>query len=502
MIIGVIITLLWGSFLVYLNTSYQSQNEQFIIARNDLLINAQSNVVTMYEKFSGFIYSAIIDKPEILEIMRASKYASDSECEDLRTSLNQQLSEVYDVALKYEFRQLHFHTHDGMSFYRFHSPDKYGDDLTGVRDSIRIVSTLNEYVFGFEEGRIFNGYRFVYPLFYESEYVGSVEISISMSSVVKLLSSIYPNNDVGFILNRSVMENTVFDEEQSRYFISYLSEDYVSDREVFESIKQNANSLKMYKDDAFMDKLKQIAQEDLNKGTSFYKSILFEGDIYLVQYNALTNVVGKSVAYTFMIGKSQELEKLLDYRNILIFILTIAYALLWGGLFALDRHRKKINNMAMRDHLTQCYNRHFFFEFAYKELAKSERNGFPMAFAIFDVDFFKRVNDVYGHSVGDLVLKEIPRVVEKSIRVGDIFARYGGEEFVLLMPNTSLENALTVAERIRKNMASHSFPIVSHITISIGIAVRLEDETIDKCIERADANMYKAKEKGRNRVEH
>jgi len=163
-----------------------------------------------------------------------------------------------------------------------------------------------------------------------------------------------------------------------------------------------------------------------------------------------------------------------------------------------------LHKQATEDPLTECFNRRHFFSLAVKELARSENENLNMSIIMFDFDFFKVINDTYGHGVGDIVLVEQSRRIRNTLRPSDIFARYGGEEFVILLPQTSLENAKSTAERIRKNVSE---PIIAKdieltSTISFGVTCKEIDESIsiDKLLDRADKALYTAKNNGRNSV--
>ncbi|WP_204665113.1 diguanylate cyclase [Fusibacter tunisiensis] len=169
-------------------------------------------------------------------------------------------------------------------------------------------------------------------------------------------------------------------------------------------------------------------------------------------------------------------------------------------LVTLNRIRKDFMELALRDQLTGIYNRLSFFEFAEKEVAKCKRTKKPMHLLMFDIDFFKKVNDTFGHAKGDLVLREISGLVQSSIRSYDILGRYGGEEFMVLMPDIDCENAKDVAERIRLEIECHEFEGVGRVTVSIGLAQYTSPESIESLIDRADQALYVAKETGRNRV--
>lgn len=151
------------------------------------------------------------------------------------------------------------------------------------------------------------------------------------------------------------------------------------------------------------------------------------------------------------------------------------------------------------DPLTGLYNRQYFFDCA----RSCGGTGQTVHFSILmlDLDRFKSINDEYGHPVGDRVLKSASAVIQNFMRQGDICARYGGEEFICLLPETAIDGARIVAERIRRGIEEHD-PIEGEfqLSVSIGIAGHQPDETLESLIERADRALYQAKAEGRNRV--
>jgi diguanylate cyclase (GGDEF)-like protein len=162
--------------------------------------------------------------------------------------------------------------------------------------------------------------------------------------------------------------------------------------------------------------------------------------------------------------------------------------------------------MSVRDSLTEAYNHRYFQETLYRELTRHERSGQPLAVAMVDIDDFKKINDRFGHPVGDIVLKGLVQELLKGVREMDTVARYGGEEFALILPETTPEKALVVADRLRSRVAARHFltPDVSHplsVTISIGLACFPEDANSKRAlIERADQALYQAKRTGKNCV--
>ena len=178
---------------------------------------------------------------------------------------------------------------------------------------------------------------------------------------------------------------------------------------------------------------------------------------------------------------------------------SLSAALLMARLLA------QLETYAFTDSLTRLKNRRSFQNTLLQQTTTSRRYGQTLALAYLDIDFFKRVNDTYGHSAGDDILRAAARRLQAAVRKDvDICARYGGEEFVVLFPHTTLAGAKAFAERIRHMFSDRAFDIDGRlipITCSIGIAEYEACETPERFVERADAAMYRAKQSGRNRVE-
>lgn len=169
-------------------------------------------------------------------------------------------------------------------------------------------------------------------------------------------------------------------------------------------------------------------------------------------------------------------------------------------LMAAERLHTEVAYLASHDSLTNALTRRNLNEVCSIELERSQRHGHSLALLIMDLDHFKAINDTHGHQRGDRVLVDFVAKVNTLLRRPDQLARFGGEEFVALLPETSLAEALSVAERIRA--AWESFSQAPACTVSIGVTTnRMANDTVDTLISRADTAMYQAKTKGRNRVE-
>jgi len=165
--------------------------------------------------------------------------------------------------------------------------------------------------------------------------------------------------------------------------------------------------------------------------------------------------------------------------------------------------KNKLRDLSMHDHLTGIFNRRAVLDRLSEEITRAERENYPIFIAMLDIDFFKKVNDTYGHGAGDAVLKEFVNRVLATVRGYDILGRYGGEEFLLLLIKPSHATAEMVFERVRSAVGSE--PIIYEgesleITVSMGGAKRWTGEKVEAFIERADKALYRAKEEGRNRV--
>jgi two-component system cell cycle response regulator len=175
-----------------------------------------------------------------------------------------------------------------------------------------------------------------------------------------------------------------------------------------------------------------------------------------------------------------------------------------SGADAEAKYHEEIYRMTIVDGLTQIHNKRALFEALEKELMRARRYERDLSLLMFDIDFFKRINDQYGHLAGDHVLRELARVVQERIRREEVFARYGGEEFVILLPETPLPGAAALAENLRARVANHAFVFQGEripVTVSIGTALLGEnDKVAADLIQRADEKLYEAKRGGRNRV--
>jgi two-component system, cell cycle response regulator len=168
-------------------------------------------------------------------------------------------------------------------------------------------------------------------------------------------------------------------------------------------------------------------------------------------------------------------------------------------------YHEEIYRMTILDGLTGIHNKRYFLEFVDRELAGAKRHGHALSLVMFDIDYFKKVNDEHGHLAGDQVLKDLSGRLRSRMRREDLFARYGGEEFACVLASTGLDGAVIFAEHVRNLMAErpvmwNGTPI--QVTVSLGVACAYNEMTLDPptLIKRADDNLYVAKRNGRDQV--
>lgn len=218
-------------------------------------------------------------------------------------------------------------------------------------------------------------------------------------------------------------------------------------------------------------------------------------DIPVIMVTAKTD--GADVKKALELGAFDYIKKPMDETEVIARV---------QSALRFKQYQDKLKEMAMRDGLTGVYNHALLVELLEKELAKHERLGEDICFAMVDIDYFKRVNDSFGHVVGDIILRDLSKILTQSVRKGDIIGRYGGEEFGIVFPEIDETSVYQICDRIRQNVEDNYFHAegrVVHVTVSIGICYKNAGEYLNcsEFVRRADEALYKAKRNGRNRVE-
>jgi len=169
-----------------------------------------------------------------------------------------------------------------------------------------------------------------------------------------------------------------------------------------------------------------------------------------------------------------------------------------------SRKLEELKNLTIRDDLTGLFNSRQFYSHISQEVDRSNRYFRPLSLILMDIDNFKLLNDTYGHLFGDKILSGMGDIIKSAIRMQDTAYRYAGDEFTIILPETELEMAIAVAERVRQAIENEtqvlSDPRPLKVTVSIGVVEYLTDEEIKSFVHRADSAMYASKKKGRNSI--
>jgi len=162
--------------------------------------------------------------------------------------------------------------------------------------------------------------------------------------------------------------------------------------------------------------------------------------------------------------------------------------------------KEEIKRLSEEDYLTKLYNRRIIQEIIEKEIIRSNRYDSAFAIILMDIDDFKIINDTFGHNNGDKVLVQFSNTLKHTIREADIAGRWGGEEFLVICPETNIDGAISLAEKLRANIENSEFENAAHLTASFGVAGIRHGDNVKSLIQRADNFLYSAKEAGKNNV--
>ncbi len=223
----------------------------------------------------------------------------------------------------------------------------------------------------------------------------------------------------------------------------------------------------------------------------------FLKDIPIIFITALTDSL--SIARAFKVGGVDFISKPFNPTELLARVNT--HLSLQKRTNELKEALRRENILATTDSLTGIYNRMKFDTLLEEQIKIAKRYNEPLSVIFFDIDHFKKINDTYGHKIGDKVLIKLAKLIKSSIRSCDVFARWGGEEFIIYLPKTPLKESIEIAEKLKVIVSKHPFGEVEKITCSFGVSTLEEGDTQDSLLLRVDKALYNAKENGRNRVE-
>jgi len=496
--VGIILYVVLMAIIGYFYVDrYEREKSLYLQNRLDTTDVQIESIKLAYDTIAKTTFETAINTPYIAGVIAKAAKGDEKIQKTARQELYSHLLGLYTSLEEHNVRQLHFHLPGSISFLRFHRPGKFGDSLQGVRPAIDAVNRDHRSVDGFEEGRIFNGFRHVFPLFHKGEFIGTVELSYSFDAIKELAQKLYPAR-YEMLLKKSLIDEKVFKEEKFNYLPSKLSPLYVVD-----------NHLRKTYDPVFSDMifegLNKLASAEFEPSESKHSIIpvVYQDKGYLIWFDPLESFEHKSVGYIVAYIKDQHLVELRDEFKLILWLIALLVALVTAAIVFFvyrirTQHYLLVKN-ANTDRLTQIANRAFMILQLDYMIKSSRRSGLPLSVVFFDIDHFKMINDTYGHRAGDHALVELSSLMSIRLRESDVIGRWGGEEFVIILPHTALNEAIVLADKLRLMIASHRFEH-GKMSCSFGIAQMIDEDTEETLIHRADAMLYVAKENGRNQV--
>ena len=397
---------------------------------------------------------------------------------------------------------MHFHTKDSRSFLRLHKPEKFGDDLSGFRYILNNVNTLKTKQIGMEVGRYGIYYRTALPVFnLEGKHIGSFEFGIDVNYIFRLFNETYGFESI-LLLHKDIF-NTIYKDDTDLNSRKFSDEYYLVTPP---SNKYNLDSsLKMFEllKPSILNSEYSLVEYDDTSNLIFrvttLRSILDQeiGEILFIKnLNFFTDKVKTIRNITIALGLTLLLLSFYFLRKIFKGFTTTLYAY----QDKIEIKNRTLNRLINIDHLTKINNRKSIETILRKEFNRAKRYDHPLSLIMIDIDDFKKINDTYGHNAGDKVLKDFAKIVSSTIRESDYLGRWGGEEFILVATETTIDDAMLLAEKIRKQVSEFSFLSSEKVRCSIGIAQLEDQKDSDLFVNHADLAMYEAKNHGKDKV--
>lgn len=390
---------------------YSQRKSNYSAEKITRLERQYSAVFSSYRLVAQTVFDEVINQPDILSLMAEAHAGEEAQKGAGRGKLFARLQPSYQRLAEKNFRQLHIHFPDGTSFLRFHRPGKYGDVVTDIRPTIRIVNTKKHAAEGFEEGRTFNGLRYVFPLFSGGKHVGSVEIGVSVNAIRHGLAKLFAQ-DYALILDRNVVENTAFKDEMWKFRPSEFSSAYVYEISDYDPILTTEfNTIVPEVKIALNNAIRSEVASRLERQEPVSVGAEASGKDYEVTFIPIANVEDKRVAYLISYVEGSGFAYLRDDLIVLLGISTLFIASLFAFVFIRDRSRRLIQ---MQERRTQEKNR---------QLQNITNNMGEALYVVNAEDFITFANPAFERLVGrrldELVQKRITGLIDFRQRLGD-----------------------------------------------------------------------------------
>ena len=315
--------------------TWQKREQEIYARHSSVLKTTYDTTIHLYRTYAETLYEEVINRPATLEIMEEAYAAPPVQQTILRGRLYRLLYPPYNRLIRRNLRQLHFHFPDNTSFIRFHRLEKYGDSLTDIRESVRLVNLHHDPIFGFENGRIFCGFRNVFPLHNKGKHVGSVETSVSFHAVRKSMQDASPRHDFLFLQKEEIVMAKAFPSEREIYTPVEIAPGYVVEDLRMLGLDVENPVFPLARRLTPLLRSNQRVQDNIEKEASFTTLVKDQGKSYLVTGFPIRNIKNEQVAYIISFETNDEITTLWTTFRYLILIQT--FLLLGLGFFIWKR---------------------------------------------------------------------------------------------------------------------------------------------------------------------
>jgi len=344
---GIVLIFFSGLSFVLLNYEKEQKIEEHLQMKTKQYLQ---NYHTLYGEqitLSEVVFRTVVNTEIVKNIFKDAATANEKKKDLIREALYAELKETYTILEEYNIKQLHFHLPNSESFLRFHRPKKYGDNLKNVRETVAYVNETKQSVHGFEEGRIYNGYRSVFPLYYGEQYIGSVEVSLS---TLTMISEFMDNYDViaNFLILKNKIDEKVFDTEKSNYTSSPLK-NFCIEKEIAEYV-ESINKIKIR--DQLSEETRRIIDIKALDEKSF--SIVDTEEKSIITFIKVRNPISREIVAMFVVKSNS--EYVAEKNTIFYFSYFGIMLFLWISLFYIYKelnYRDKEKQLLQQSRLAQ-----------------------------------------------------------------------------------------------------------------------------------------------------
>lgn len=419
-------------FVFFLYQSYQKNLKDHLKNVGEHSAIVINSVYKMNEASANVFMSEAVCNEKVLNLFSCAFKADNSTQNIIRDSLYKILLPSYKRIEKFNYQQLHFHLPDNTSFLRFHRKEKFGDNLTDFRPTVKYVNEFKKNATGFEEGRIFNGFRYVFPLFYDNKHIGSAEISFSCKAIIE---SIDKQHLVvfDFILLKKVVTSHVFKSEQNNYVESKYSSNFLT--EIF--FEDSINKTKILEEvniEDFKNKVSKINKldEKLKKFNTFSENINYKNKLCIVSFVPIKNFENIPVAYFVSFNFDEEYSYTINsYKTYLVIVSFFIFGLVCFFSYLIVSRKTEILNRKNIEKQNETINimlSELDIKNAELNKANSTKDKF---FSILAHDLINPFNQIIGFS--SIIKNNIEENnLEKAKQFTDIVNKTGNKTYILL----------------------------------------------------------------------